>query len=212
MNYLWFTSAKYAGDGTAGYLAVWLAVWGGGGGGIGLKSVCLLRRQRKNVNCIEVDEEVIFPIFLKIFKEKKQHMQRLHPLVLVEARLCEQESPWKQFSAYIFSSLRCPLSATTDNFVHVALIVHGNCFPANQLVYRKRVKRETFRNGQFDAKLAPQFFNAKPIFCVTSPNKPRSTSPQVVSFKFWKGVGYWSFLWYRNITADMRKRGWRNLV
>jgi hypothetical protein len=41
----------------------------------------------------------------------------------------------------------------------------------------------------FDVKLAPEFFDAKLIICITFSDKPGGLM-QVISFKIWLQIGY----------------------
>jgi hypothetical protein len=45
-------------------------------------------------------------------------------------------------------------------------------------------------NRHFDVKLAPEFFDAKLIICITFPDKRGEVSTQVIGFKICPCVGY----------------------
>jgi hypothetical protein len=47
-----------------------------------------------------------------------------------------------------------------------------------------------YNNHHFDVKLAPEFFDAKLIVCITFPDKPGEGSTQVIGFKIWARIGY----------------------
>jgi hypothetical protein len=47
-----------------------------------------------------------------------------------------------------------------------------------------------YNNHHFDVKLAPEFFGAKLIICITFPDKPEEGSAQVRGFKIWLQIGY----------------------
>jgi hypothetical protein len=66
---------------------------------------------------------------------------------------------------------------------HMALMQVAAC---NQ----KRVKRKTYNNRHFDVKLAPEFFDARLIICITFPDGPGEVSIQVISFKIWSLLEY----------------------
>jgi hypothetical protein len=72
--------------------------------------------------------------------------------------------------------------------MQVTLVIHGGCVPANRRVYRKRVALETYNNRHFDVKLAPEFFDASFIICITFPDKPGEGSTQVIVFKIWRRI------------------------
>jgi hypothetical protein len=38
--------------------------------------------------------------------------------------------------------------------------------------------------------MAPEFFDAKLIICITFPDKPGEGSMQVIGFKIWLSIGY----------------------
>jgi hypothetical protein len=54
--------------------------------------------------------------------------------------------------------------------------------PVNLRVSRKR-KWLKHNNRHFDVKLAPEFFHAKLIICMTFPDKPGDGLTQVIRFK-----------------------------
>jgi hypothetical protein len=47
-----------------------------------------------------------------------------------------------------------------------------------------------YNNHHFDVKLAPEFFDAKLVICITFPDKPGESSTQVTGFKIWPWIGY----------------------
>lgn len=54
----------------------------------------------------------------------------------------------------------------------------------------ERVKRETYINRHFDAKLGPEFCNTKLIIYITFPGRPGEGSAEVIGFKIMPWVGY----------------------
>jgi hypothetical protein len=47
-----------------------------------------------------------------------------------------------------------------------------------------------YNNHHFDVKLAPEFFDAKLIVCITFPDKPEQGSTRLIGFEIWPRIGY----------------------
>jgi hypothetical protein len=86
--------------------------------------------------------------------------------------------------------IRLGEACTSPLLVQVTLIIRGGRVPANRHKKQKRVKRETFNDRHFDVKLAPEFFDAKLIICITFPDKSGESSTQITGFKIWPWIGY----------------------
>jgi hypothetical protein len=73
--------------------------------------------------------------------------------------------------------------------MQMILLLRRRCVSANRRVYKKRVELETYNNPHFDVKLAPEFFYAKIIICITFLDTLGEGSMQVIGFKMWLQIG-----------------------
>jgi hypothetical protein len=54
---------------------------------------------------------------------------------------------------------------------------------------------EAYNNYHFDVKLAPEFFNAKLIICITLPDKPAEDFLQNSAIAASPGMSMWDLWW-----------------
>lgn len=74
--------------------------------------------------------------------------------------------------------------------LRVTLVIHGGSVPEKSRVYWKRVKRKTYNNSHFNSELAPEFFDAKFIICITFSDKLEDGSMQALKFDGGQNTDY----------------------